>query len=160
MKYVASVSFGKDSLAMLLLLIEKKYKLDEVIFYDTGMEFKAIYNTRDKIKELLNSLKIKYTELKPKEPFLYKMRLKEVHKRDGTIQNGYGLCGGKCRWGTSEKNNTISKYLKSHYGQDYREYIGIAADETKRIEKERTIHKLLPLLDWRNDRKRLFELLL
>lgn len=41
-KYIASVSFGKDSLAMLLMLIEKRYKLDEVVFYDTGMEFQAI----------------------------------------------------------------------------------------------------------------------
>lgn len=53
MKYIASVSFGKDSLAMLLMLIEKKYKLDEIIFYDTGMEFKAIYEIRDKIKRII-----------------------------------------------------------------------------------------------------------
>lgn len=32
MKYIASVSFGKDSLAMLLMLIEKQYPLDEVVF--------------------------------------------------------------------------------------------------------------------------------
>lgn len=148
MKYIASVSFGKDSLAMLLILVEKKYKLDEVIFYDTGMEFKAIYDTRDRVKELLKEKNIKYTELKPKEPFLYKMIEKEVHKRDGSIQYGYGLCGGRCRWGTTEKNITITKYLKEQYGQDYREYIGIASDETKRIEKERNEHKLLPLVDW------------
>ena len=151
MKYIASVSFGKDSLAMLLMLIEKKYKLDEVIFYDTEMEFKAIYDIRDKIKMLLEKLGIKYTELKPSQPFLYKMLEKEVHKRDGSIQYGYGLCGGRCRWGTTEKNITISKYLKQQYGQDYKEYIGIAADETKRIEKERNEHKLLPLVDWRNE---------
>jgi len=94
MKYIASVSFGKDSLAMLLMLIEKQYKLDEVIFYDTGMEFQAIYDTRNKVKQLLEEKNIKYTELKPKEPFLYKMLEKEVHKRDGTIQHGYGICGG------------------------------------------------------------------
>ena len=52
-KHIASVSFGKDSLAMLLLLIKKKYPLDEVVFYDTEMEFQAIYNTRDKILPLL-----------------------------------------------------------------------------------------------------------
>lgn len=151
MKYIASVSFGKDSLAMLLLLIEKQYRLDEVIFYDTGVEFQAIYDTRDKIKELLENTGVKYTELRPKEPFLYKMLEKKVHKRNGTIQYGYGVCGGICRWGTSEKNNTISKYLKSQYGQKYKEYIGIASDESKRIDKERNEHKLLPLVDWRND---------
>lgn len=151
MRYIASVSFGKDSLAMLLILIEKQYKLDEVVFYDTGMEFKAIYDIRDKVKELIKDKNIKYTELKPKESFLYKMLEKEVHKRDGSIQHGYGLCGGRCRWGTTEKNLTIAKYLKSKYGQAYKEYIGIATDETKRIEKERNMHKLLPLVDWRND---------
>ena len=153
MKYIASVSFGKDSLAMLLLLIDKQYRLDEVVFYDTGMEFEAIYDIRDKVKELLEKRGIKYTELKPKEPFLYKMLEKEVHKRDGSIQKGYGLCGGKCRWGTTDKNKAIEKYLKEQYGQDYREYIGIAVDETRRIEKERNEHKLMPLVDWKMTEK-------
>lgn len=160
MKYIASLSFGKDSLAMLLLLIEKEYQLDEVVFYDTGMEFQAIYDTRNIIKELLGKKGIKYTELTPKEPFLYKMLEKEVHKRNGIIQKGYGLCGGRCRWGTTEKNITIEKYLKSQYGQEYKEYIGIAVDEIKRIEKERNEHKLLPLVEWRNKRKRVFRILL
>ena len=34
MKYIASVSFGKDSLVMLLKIIELKMPLDEVIFYN------------------------------------------------------------------------------------------------------------------------------
>ena len=46
---------------MLMLLIEKKYQLDEVIFYDTGMEFQAIYDVRDKVKKLLKSNNKKYT---------------------------------------------------------------------------------------------------
>lgn len=46
MKHIASVSFGKDSLAMLLLILEKNMPLDEVVFYDTGMEFEAIYKIR------------------------------------------------------------------------------------------------------------------
>ena len=148
-KYIASISFGKDSLAMLLLLIKNKYNIDEVIFYDTGMEFQAIYDTRDKVRKLLEKLGIKYTELKPEIPFIDKMLNIEVHKRDGSIQFGYGLCGGRCRWGTTEKNKTIEKYLKEQYGQDYKEFIGIACDETVRIEKERNEHKLLPLLDWK-----------
>lgn len=73
---------------------------------------------------------------------------------------GMDLVGGMCRWGTTDKFITIEKYLKSQYGNDYREYIGIASDETKRIEKERNEHKLLPLVDWRNDRTGLSKLLL
>ena len=84
-------------------------------------------------------------------PFLYKILEIEVNKRNGKVQKGYGVCGGKCRWGTTEKYRTIEKYLKNEYGEEYREYIGIAADEIGRIKKERDEHKLLPLVDWRNE---------
>ena len=103
MNYIASVSFGKDSLAMLLLLLEKNIQLDEVIFYNTGMEFQAIYDIRERVKKLLKQRNIIYTELKPTVSFLYKMLEKIVNKRDKTKQCGYGICGGRCRWGTSEK---------------------------------------------------------
>lgn len=113
MKYIASVSFGKDSLAMLLVLIEKQYKLDEVIFYDTGMEFKAIYDIRDRVKEILRQNKIKYTELYPEVPFSHKMLDIEVHKRDGSIQYGYGLCGGMCRWRNDREKQNNRKIFKT-----------------------------------------------
>ena len=147
MKYIASCSFGKDSLAMLLKLIEEKEPLDEVIFYDTGMEFQAIYNIRDKILPILKENNIKYTELKPKEKFEYKMFEKLVNHRDGTKSNGYSWCGGRCRWGTTEKNKTISKYLENNYGNNYIEYVGIASDETSRINYN-NIHKSYPLVKW------------
>lgn len=148
MKYIASCSFGKDSLAMVLRLIEENEPLNEVVFYNTGMEFKAIYNIRDKILPLLKQKNIKYTELKPKDSFEYTMFDKPVKKRNGTISKGYSWCGGRCRWGTTEKNKTITKYLKDKYGNEYREYIGIASDEIKRVEKARAKHKLLPLVEF------------
>ena len=98
MKHIASVSFGKGSLAMLLKLIELHYQLDEVIFYDTGMEFEAIYNIRDKVKQLLAHYGIKYTELKPKCEFCYKMFEKPVKAKNGTTHYGYSWCGGRCCW--------------------------------------------------------------
>lgn len=145
MKYIASVSFGKDSLAMLLLLIAKKYPLDEVVFFDTGKEYKAIYDTRDKVLPLLREKEIKYTELHPKMTFDYKMFDKPVCKRGTTTVHkyGYGWCGGTCRWGTTEKLQAIEKYCKGSY-----EYVGIAADETQRLIKERKGNKLFPLADW------------
>ena len=145
MQYIASISFGKDSLAMLLSLLSREEKLDEVIFYDTGMEFKSIYDIRDKIIVLLKERNIKYTELKPKYSFEYMMFDKPVKHRNGTYSNGYSWCGGRCRWGTTEKNKTISKYLKKNYGEDYKEYVGIAYDEQNRIKNDE--HKLYPLID-------------
>ena len=142
MKHIASVSFGKDSLAMLLLLIEKNYPLNEVVFYDTGMEFQAIYDIRDKIVPILLENNIKYTELKPKEPFTYTMFEKPVKKRNGTTCKGYSWCGGRCRWGTTEKLKAIEKYCKGHY-----EYVGIAIDEPNRLNKERKGNKIFPLVE-------------
>lgn len=148
MKYIASISFGKDSLAMLLKLIELKYPLDEVVFYDTGMEFEAIYKIRDKILPILKEHNIKYIELKPKESFEYTMFEKPVKKRNGTTSYGYSWCGGRCRWGTTEKLKVIEKYCKGHY-----EYVGIAYDETNRLDKERKGNKLFPLADWKMTEK-------
>ena len=65
MRSVASVSFGNDSLAMLLLLLERDTRLDEVIFYNSGMEFQAIYDIRDRIKPVLEQRGIRVTEVKP-----------------------------------------------------------------------------------------------
>ena len=143
MKYIASISFGKDSLAMLLRLIEENKPLDEVVFYDTGMEFEAIYNIRDKVKKMLEEKNIKYVELKPNYNFEYKMFEKPVKHRNGTVGKGYSWCGGYCRWGTTDKLKAIEKYTQGNY-----EYIGIASDEVKRIEKERKPNKLMPLVEW------------
>lgn len=143
MKYIASVSFGKDSLAMLLKLIELKQPLDEVVFYDTGMEFETIYKLRDKILPLLQQNNITYTELKPKCDFCYKMFEKPVNVGKPNEHKGYSWCGGMCRWGTAEKLQALEKYCKGHY-----EYVGIAVDEPKRLAKERKGNKLFPLAEW------------
>ena len=128
---------------MLLLILENNLPLDEVVFYDTGMEFEAIYKVRDKVLPLLRKHKVQYTELKPKEPFEYTMFEKPVKKRNGEVSKGYSWCGGRCRWGTTEKLQAIEKYSKGNY-----EYIGIAYDETQRINRERKPNKLMPLVDF------------
>lgn len=145
MIYYASVSFGKDSLAMLLMLIEKQYPLHEVVFYDTGMEFQAIYDTRDKVLPILSDNHIKYTELRPEQSFLWNMFERPVKKRgtDMVHQYGYSWCGGTCRWGTSQKLKALKAYTQN--GIDY---VGIAADETHRFEKEKRPNRILPLVEW------------
>lgn len=140
-RYVASVSFGKDSLAMLLKIIEQELPLDEVVFYDTGMEFEAIYNIRNRIVPLLKNRGIKYVELKPKEPFLYTMFEKPVNKRNGQKTYGYSWCGGRCRWGTTAKLKAIDDYCEGAV-----QYVGLAFDETNRLKKERKGYKLFPLV--------------
>lgn len=140
--YIASCSFGKDSLAMILRLIEENRPLDEVVFYDTGMEFQAIYNIRDKVVPMLKERGIKYTELSPRKTFNYMMfEVPHKGKRDGIIRYGFGWCGGMCRWGTQEKTKTITRYFSQY--ENLTEYVGIAYDEPKRIKD-----KNYPLVEW------------
>lgn len=103
MKRILSCSFGKDSLTMLLLCLEKEIPIDEVIFYDTGMEFNSIYKNRDKVKKMLLEKGIDFTELKPERPFIYDMLIKPIKYRDNNkdypYHYGYNWCGGGCRLG-------------------------------------------------------------
>ena len=127
----ASVSFGKDSLAMLLLLLEKKMPLDEVIFYNSEMEFDCIYHIRDRIKPVLEQRGIRFTEVKPGVPFLYNMLDRPVDSKKNGFHLGYGWCGGPCRWGTKLKTRTLDGVALD---ADVH-YVGIAADEPERLER-------------------------
>jgi 3'-phosphoadenosine 5'-phosphosulfate sulfotransferase (PAPS reductase)/FAD synthetase len=142
--YIASVSFGKDSVAMLLMLIEREYPLTEVMFYDTGVEFNAIYHVRDQILPILEEKGIKFTTLRPERPFMYDMLEKPVSSKQKGDHLGYGWCGGLCRWGTREKLNALDRYAKE---KDALVYIGIAADEPQRLTRMET-YKKAPLAEW------------
>ena len=152
-KYIASCSFGKDSLAMIIRLMEEKYPLDEVIFYDTGMEFQAIYNNKDKLSKILFDHNIQFTILKDRKSFEFKAFEKEIHKKDGSIKYGYDWCGGLRRWETKCKTDTIKRYFKENYsGESITEYIGVAYDEYSRLQISRVKRwntaKIYPLVEW------------
>ena len=145
--HIASVSWGKDSLAMLLKLMDLGEPLDEVVFFDTGMEFQAIYDTRDRAVPLLRRKGIHYTELRPRHPMWWSMFCRPV-KKSGTStvhRHGYGWCGGVCRWGTTEKQRALDNYSEAMRAVVY---VGIAADETARLEKEVKPYKRHPLAEW------------
>lgn len=148
--YLASCSHGKDSQAMVRGLIKKGCPLHEVVFYDTGAEFQAIYSARDQLLPLLQAHGIKYTELHPIRPFFYDMLEKPVYSKKNGHHCGYGWCGGATRWGTAAKIAELDKYVASikKRGFDVIQYIGIAADELHRIEKKRKEGKCFPLVEW------------
>lgn len=142
-RLVASCSFGKDSLAMCLLLIENGYGLEEIVYYDTGMEFEAIYRERDRWVPYFEEHGVKFTELHPDRPFLQDMFIKPVKERGtGIIHYGYGWCGGSCRWGTAIKNMVIDRHNKR--SGEYVDCVGIAADENRPLKSG----KFYPLVEW------------
>lgn len=145
MKYVASLSGGKDSVAMVLRLMEENRPLTNAVFFDTGMEFKAIYNILDKIEPEIRAYGAEFKVLKPENEFLVDMLLRPVNPGTEREKWGYDWCGNLCRWRTSGKIGSINKYLTS-LNDEYIQYIGIAADEPNRVKYENG--KTYPLVEW------------
>lgn len=145
-KHILSFSGGKDSTFLLLELLRRKCPLDEVVFFDTGWEFPAMYEHIEKCKRLCEDNGIKFVTLHPKQDFDYLMFEKLVNERTGGTHYGYSWCGGACRWGTTEKQKVLDEYAEQNKGSVV--YIGIAADEAARLEKERAEYKRFPLNEW------------
>ena len=141
-KHILSFSGGKDSTFLLLELIRRKYPLDEVVFFDTGWEYPVMYEHIEKCKKLCEDNGIKFVTLHPPKDFDYLML--EHITRNGN--KGYSWCGGNSRWGTAYKIQTLDKW--SQQNKDNIVYIGIAADETARLEKEYGYNKRFPLAEW------------
>ena len=65
---IVSFSGGKDSTAMLLMMLEKGIPIDDIVFCDTGMEFPEMYNHISKVEKYI---KRKVTVLKRAETYQY-----------------------------------------------------------------------------------------
>lgn len=150
MKYVASCSGGKDSVAMVLGLIEKEWPLDCVVFCDLGKEFDCIYRNWDQLCGVLDEHRINHAKLKMPHSFDYYFAEKEIKEHKGGVHYGYSWCGGRCRWGTAFKKQLLSKFYADTFGTDpICEYVGIAADELERVTVTRAANiKMYPLILW------------
>ena len=153
MKFIASVSFGRDSLAMLLKILELGYPLDGVLYVELGPEFDCVKKLAVRMQKILEEKKIEFHILRPEIPFEELMLRVPIKYKDAEkgYHQGYGWCGGPCRWGTAIKRDLLHKAYKKYYGNEpVAEYIGIANDETHRINRERDGNrvKLYPLIEW------------
>lgn len=82
MHYILGESGGKDSLYTYHGLIERNYPLDEVVFYDTSMEFQAVYDIQAEVKADCDRRGIQYTRMEPEYDFLWKMFDKPVCEQE------------------------------------------------------------------------------
>lgn len=149
MKYVLSLSGGKDSMAMFIRVTKEKYPLDYVVFCDTGMEFQAIYHNISEVREVCQKMNIEFIHLHLARPFLYDMLEKPINTKNGEPKRGRSWCGGLCRWGTAEKREAFNRFYRT-LDDTVVEYVGIAADETHRINRSKRTDtvKLYPLVEW------------
>lgn len=151
--YVCNLSGGKDSTAMFLELIRRKYPLDEVVYCDVGMEFPAMERHIDKLRKVAEQHEIKFTTLKSEKSFEYYMFDHKVKGKNGNPdRNGYSWADSRNRWCTSRlKAEVIDRHtseLRKSY--DLYRYIGLAWDEDKRLQRKEAQepYKLYPLVEW------------
>ncbi len=147
MKHIVSFSGGKDSTAMLLMMIEKGMQIDEIIFCDTSVEFPQMINHIDQVEDYIGR---EITRLKAPFDFEYYLAYHEKTKGKNKGKFGYSWPDHKNRWCTGLlKTNVIRRHLK-HYNLRT-EYLGLAVDEERRIDKTKSTSKVtysFPLKDW------------
>jgi len=131
--------------------------IDVVLTADTGMEFPEMYDHLAKLDDYLYRERgIHFTTLRHPKGFEWlmfeepkqKQKSKETRIKKGVPLYGNGWPGIKVRWCTGQlKTHLIDKEVNSLKGKFHAlHYVGIAADEPKRIKKER-----YPLVDWNID---------
>lgn len=142
--HVVSFSGGKDSTALLLRMLEEKMPVDLILFCDTGLEFPQMYEHLKKVEQYTGRT---ITRLKSERSFEdYFFNYVPIHPQAGENNHaGLGWANHNCRWCTGRlKTHVVNSYL-SDLRKRYTvvQYIGIAADETRRCRDLR-----YPLVEW------------
>ena len=125
--HAVSLSGGKDSTAMLLLMIERDMPIDMVLSADTGMEFPEMYAHLAKLDEhLYRERGIHITTLRHPKGFEYLM-FDEPKQKPRSLENraklgippyGNGWPGIRVRWCTGQlKTHLITKEVNRLKGE-------------------------------------------
>lgn len=146
-KYIASCSFGKDSIATILLALENNEPLDRVVFAEVMFDHERgisgeipehiewIYSTAiPKLAEM----GVKVDIVKGEGDYLtefFKIRGTRTKVKDRIGKRQGFLLGGFCRLNSMAKVNPIRKYYRRfrEEGYDIICYVGIAKDEPIRL---------------------------
>ena len=117
-KIIVSSSFGKDSTAMIHLLLEEGHQIDEIIFFETGWDFPQM---EAHIKKVEKNTGITIVRLR------YYRHFDEMLSRWGWPHTSGGWCA-------ANKTNTCNRFIRSVKGT--RELIGFSADEINRTKRK------------------------
>ena len=152
--HAVSLSGGKDSTAMLLLMIERGMPIDVVLTADTGMEFPEMYEHLAKVDDyLFRERDLHITTLRHPKGFEW-MMFEEPKQRKSSIENrarygvppyGNGWPGIRVRWCTGQlKTHLVNKEVnRLKADKAALHYVGVAADEAKRCKND-----IYPLVMW------------
>jgi 3'-phosphoadenosine 5'-phosphosulfate sulfotransferase (PAPS reductase)/FAD synthetase len=149
---IVSFSGGKDSTAMLHMMLDRGEPIAEVVFFDTGWEFPEMY---EHIRSVEAKTGLRITRLRPELPFEYWMFQRPIVARKGPAKGrvhriGNGWPSPSRRWCTRIKVDAISKRLSCWDSPVC--CIGMAVDEIQRTQtksqRQRSYAKRYPLIEY------------
>lgn len=136
---------------MLLEMLARKENIYSVVWVDLGWEYPAMLTH---IKKVERETRIKIIRLYPLQSLRYYMSYHPIRVRCGLekgkfIKRGFGWPSWHVRWCTREKIRAIKRYLKTIPNDiEYKQCIGFAADEGKRIKQKDAEKNRYPLIDY------------
>lgn len=163
---VVSLSGGKDSTAMLLMLLERGESIEDIVFFDTGWEFPQMYEHLDRLEQFTGLHITRLHARLPvgveteKSPFDWLFSEVPITKRGSgkTHMIGRGWPNVKIRWCTGHKRDALNTYQTALTHRQtamlpLRQCIAFAADEQHRVDNllERGSAystKRYPLVEW------------
>lgn len=157
--YIASCSFGKDSIATILLALEHNEPLDHVVFAEVMFDHSRgisgespehiewVYSTAI---PKLEAMGVKVDVVRPKNDYLrlfFRRKSDRVKNKSNVGKLQGFLLGGKCGMNGEGKTRAIRSYY-STWRKTHRivEYVGIAKDEPSRLGRIDGVKKI-SLLD-------------
>lgn len=162
---IVSFSGGKDSTAMLLMMIDKGIPIDRVICVDTTKEFPQMYEHIKKVQAMVEPLKIEIVKID--FDYWFGEHIKTRGKRKG--DKGYGFPDFRNRWCTALKQESYGRIAASmQYNPRKRggvnsipngivEFHGIAFDEKERTSNNEGRNIKYPLVEWQITEKQALE---
>lgn len=134
---ILSVSFGKDSTAMLLKMIEHQEPIHSVLWFDTEREFPEI---REHARKVIKNTGIKLQIVRHWAGFDF-------------LEERFGIAHSSGGWCTAAKRDCCNKYIRLMLKDNplIVECIGYTTDELKRAERTTKAKKWkirYPLIEW------------
>ena len=151
--YIATLSGGKDSTAMLDLLLRNNYQVDYIIFNDTLDEFDEMYEYIDKLEDYFyRRYGKKITRLKPIKSYndyIFNVRSRGDNK--GKIMGMPTSAFSFCEWRRDAKILPMQRWLLKENIKNYFVYFGFTTDEKQRAKGNFNLAygglPLFPLID-------------
>jgi len=144
------LSGGRDSTAMVFMMIDKGMPLDHIIFTDTYSEFPEMYEYLNRVDVQLKKRGHKLTLLTHKRGESFEDwcfgRITRG-KRKGMIR-GLPMVTQPCYWKREAKVNPFESFLKANNIKDYIQYIGYTYSEKKRADVKDS-NQRFPLIDFK-----------